>query len=142
MRGVEREINPGWQKKAEKHGYPKTIQPFSNLSLKCGDQNNLGPIIKACHWMNQGYSQCPREDMELLAPVLWREVEHPQQWKLTGTSGGKSSLTVMAQQLMLQGTKSDYNDCLRVELYLPRACPVMEVKLNLSQIISLALWRS
>lgn len=56
--------------------------------------------------------------------------------------GGKSPLTVMAQQLMLQGTKSDYNDCLRVELYLPRACPVMEVKLNLSQIISLALWRS
>lgn len=78
MRGVEREINPGQQKKAEKCGYPKTIQLVSNLSLEIGDQNNLGSISKASHWINQGYSQCPRQDMELLAPVLCREVEHPQ----------------------------------------------------------------
>lgn len=78
MRNVEREINPGWQKNAEKCGYPKTIQLLNNISLKFIDQNNFGPINKAHHWINQGNSQCPREDMELLAPVFWREVKHPK----------------------------------------------------------------
>lgn len=140
--GVEREINPGWQKKSEKCDYPKEIKIFSNLSLKFGDQNNLGPISKACHWINQGYFWGPRE--ELLAPVLWRGVEHPQRWNCADWHiwGKKNPLTFMGERLMLQGTEYDCKGCLRVELFLPWVCPMVEVKLNLSQIFSLALWRS
>lgn len=97
--------------------YPKITQLLNNLSLKSGDQNNLGPVSKSYH-VKQGHSWCSREDIELLPPVLWREVEHPQRWMLTNKPRGKNPLTFTGNQLMLQSMKSDYNYCLRVELHL------------------------